>query len=169
MFQSTPAGVLASGWLEVSMKDRLGSNAIFSATPGDGSPRPAKVLESRNALEWGETDLELVLSVDNLYRSIAMGSTLTVECSGVTDGTHLSIPREALLTLAGGHFVYAVNGDFLTRTPVKLGASGSARVEVVDGLLAGDQVVQKGAMALWMIEMQAINGGDLCCPAAGHK
>jgi hypothetical protein len=38
-------------------------------------------------------------------------------------------------------------------------------VEIKDGLLEGDQVVTRGAMDLWLVELRAVKGGQGCCPA----
>jgi hypothetical protein len=77
-----------------------------------------------------------------------------------------SVPRTALLKTAEGSFVYAVNGEFYVRTPVKVGASSEDRVEITDGLYAGDQVVASPVMSLWLAELQVLRGGKAC--TCGH-
>jgi cobalt-zinc-cadmium efflux system membrane fusion protein len=65
-----------------------------------------------------------------------------------------------------GSFVYAANGGAFLRTPVVLGSRQGDRIEVMDGLFEGDEIVTAGASNLWMIELQAVNGGKGC--ADGH-
>ena len=77
-----------------------------------------------------------------------------------------AIPRSALLKTAEGTFVYAVNGAFYVRTPVKTGAMNDALVEVTDGLYSGDQIVTTPVMSLWLAELQVIRGGKAC--TCGH-
>ena len=77
--------------------------------------------------------------------------------SGVT-----AIPQSSVVDSVRGPFVYVANNKSFLRTPVKLGASQNGVVEVVDGLFEGDAVVTKGAPALWMVELQAVNGGKGC-------
>ena len=60
-------------------------------------------------------------------------------------------------------FVYTVNGEHFIRTPVKVGLANADRVEITDGLYAGDQVVWQPVMALWMTELAAVKGGQACC------
>ncbi|MCB1133663.1 MAG: efflux RND transporter periplasmic adaptor subunit [Verrucomicrobiae bacterium] len=76
------------------------------------------------------------------------------------------VPAAALLKTAEGAFVYAVNGDFYVRTPVKTGASDDKFVEITDGLYAGDQIVTTPVMSLWMAELQVLRGGKAC--TCGH-
>ena len=77
-----------------------------------------------------------------------------------------AVPGDAVLRTVKGDFVFVVNGDWFLRTPVKLGASEAGFVEVKEGLYEGDKIVTHGARALWLAELQAVNGGVAC--ADGH-
>lgn len=77
-----------------------------------------------------------------------------------------SVPRGALLKTAEGNFVYAVNGEFYVRTPVKVGAVSDEHAEITDGLYAGDQIVTSPVMSLWLAELQILRGGKAC--TCGH-
>jgi len=74
-----------------------------------------------------------------------------------------AIPSSALLVTAEGSFVYVVNGEHLTRTKIKTGASSDGAVEIQDGLYAGDSVAIKGVQSLWLVELSALKGGTPCC------
>lgn len=76
------------------------------------------------------------------------------------------VPTSALLKTAEGSFVYALNGDFYVRTPVKTGVTDDKFVEITDGLYAGDQIVTTPVMSLWMAELQVLRGGKAC--TCGH-
>lgn len=69
------------------------------------------------------------------------------------------IPSSAVLRAAEGTFVYVVNGSAFYRTSVKLGSETENKIEVTDGLYAGDQVVTKPVETLWIIELRATKGG----------
>ncbi|MEI6465614.1 MAG: hypothetical protein WCQ89_12885 [Verrucomicrobiota bacterium] len=73
-----------------------------------------------------------------------------------------AIPADALLRTAKGNFVYVANGGWLLRTPVNVGAAEGAWLPVKDGLYEGDVVVTQGVRALWLAEIQAVNGGVAC-------
>ncbi len=77
-----------------------------------------------------------------------------------------AIPRSALLKTAEGHFVYAVNGTYFVRTPVKVGAQSDDHAEITDGLYAGDSIVVSPVMSLWLAELQVLRGGKAC--TCGH-
>ena len=73
-----------------------------------------------------------------------------------------AVPRSALLKTAEGNFVYAVNGEYFVRTPVKVGAQSDDHAEITDGLYTGDQVVVSPVMSLWLAELQVLRGGKAC-------
>jgi len=81
----------------------------------------------------------------------------------------LVVPREAVIRGTSGNLVYAVNGDAYTLTWVEIGAEANGMVEITDGLFAGDSVVTRGAMDLWLVELRAVKGGQGCCPAPPKK
>ena len=81
-------------------------------------------------------------------------------------GEVTAIPVAALLRTVRGDFVYAVNGDRLLRTPVKTGASHDGWIEIAEGLYDGDRLAVAAVRALWLAELQAVNGGVGC--ADGH-
>ena len=83
-----------------------------------------------------------------------------------TAGTVPAIPAAALLRTVKGDFVYVANGDWFLRTPVTAGITHGDWIEIREGLYEGDIVVSAGTQALWLAELQAVNGGVGC--ADGH-
>ena len=101
----------------------------------------------------------------NEAAKVAVGLEVeTVETSG--NESALFIAESALVETVRGDFVYTLNGAAYLRVAVKTGTRADGRVEIIDGLLEGDEVVVGGAYDLWMIELQAVNGGRGC--ADGH-
>lgn len=76
------------------------------------------------------------------------------------------LPAAALLRTVKGDFVYVANGGWLLRTPVTVAAGDGLGFTLKDGLYEGDQVAITGVRALWLAELQAVNGGVGC--ADGH-
>lgn len=64
----------------------------------------------------------------------------------------LMVDRGTFMDQGGGGFIYVVRGNIAERQPVRLGAASIQKVEILDGLSAGDQVVVSGA--------DAFNGAD---------
>src|ERR1700688_227621 len=59
----------------------------------------------------------------------------------------LMVDRGAFVDQEGGGFAYLVHGNVAERHPVRLGAASIAKVEILDGLAAGDQIVVSGTDA----------------------
>ena len=59
----------------------------------------------------------------------------------------LMVDRGSFVDQEGGGFAYVVHGNIAQRTPVHLGAASIAKVEILDGLSVGDQVVISGTDA----------------------
>ena len=59
----------------------------------------------------------------------------------------LMVDRGAFVDQEGGGFAYIVHGNVAERHPVRLGASSISKVEILDGLAAGDQIVVSGTDA----------------------
>jgi HlyD family secretion protein len=56
----------------------------------------------------------------------------------------LMVDRGAFVDQEGGGFAYIVHGNIAERRPVQLGAASIAKVEILDGLSVGDQIVISG-------------------------
>jgi HlyD family secretion protein len=59
----------------------------------------------------------------------------------------LMVDRGSFVDQEGGGFAYIVHGNVAERHPVQLGAASIAKVEILDGLSAGDQIVISGTDA----------------------
>jgi HlyD family secretion protein len=59
----------------------------------------------------------------------------------------LMVDRGSFVDQEGGGFAYMVHGNIAQRMPVRLGAASIAKVEILDGLSVGDQIVISGTDA----------------------
>jgi HlyD family secretion protein len=59
----------------------------------------------------------------------------------------LMVDRGAFVDQEGGGFAYVLHGDVAERRPVQLGAESITKVEILDGLAVGDQIVISGTDA----------------------
>jgi HlyD family secretion protein len=59
----------------------------------------------------------------------------------------LMVDRGSFVDQEGGGFAYVLHGNIAQRTPVRLGAASIAKVEILEGLVVGDQVVVAGTDA----------------------
>lgn len=77
---------------------------------------------------------------------IVPGSLAEVFLKGASRSGVLTVPQSALTEAQGLHFVYVqVHDGEYRRQKVKTGVTDGQRVEIVDGLKAGDKVVTRGA------------------------
>jgi len=59
----------------------------------------------------------------------------------------LMVDRGSFVDQEGGGFAYVVHGNIAERHPVQLGAASIAKVEILEGVSAGDQIVISGTDA----------------------
>ncbi|MCH5239211.1 MAG: efflux RND transporter periplasmic adaptor subunit [Muribaculaceae bacterium] len=69
----------------------------------------------------------------------------------------ISIPLQALIEIQGHTYVYVEDSEHgFEKKLVKTGASDGERIEITEGLSAGDKVVTKGASIVRMAEVSAV-------------
>lgn len=115
------------------------------------------VLKVQKALGLGEA--EIVVGLSNAATILKPGEFLSAKIKQPRDEAVTVVPASAVLQTSEGTFVYAANGNAFFRTAVKKGSQADGFIEVVDGLLPGDQVVTKPVETLWLIELRATKGG----------
>lgn len=129
---------------------RKGTNAVLSG-----------VITAKLAASPSQ-ESEIVIGVPNAATLFQPGDFIAANLTCSSNTEFAGIPQSSLLRTVEGNFVYAVNGSAYFRTPVKVGGISDGWVEILDGLLPGDQVVTKGVEGLWLIELRATNAGDAC-------
>lgn len=156
----------ASLWVPSVEASALPVGQTVNLTNGP-SNFPATVAAVKPATQAGAPS-EVLLTVSDDEAKLRVGDFLQARLShdSAMSREATTIPASAVVESVRGDFVYAANGEAFLRTPVVLGSRQGDRVEVVDGLFEGDEIVAAGASNLWMIELQAVNGGKGC--ADGH-
>jgi len=115
------------------------------------------VVAVQEPLAHGE--IEIIVGVTTAGSQLKDGEFMSATISVPRNEPVTVIPSSALLRTAEGTYVYAVNGDAYYRTAVTVGSSTDEKIEVIDGLYTGDQVVAKPVETLWIIELRATKGG----------
>ncbi|MDP3920374.1 MAG: efflux RND transporter periplasmic adaptor subunit [Candidatus Omnitrophota bacterium] len=122
-----------------------------------GEMRDGFVVAVQKPLTHGE--IEIIVGVTTVDSNLKDGEFVSATISVPRNKPVTVIPSSALLRTAEGTYVYAVNGDAYYRTAVTAGGSADEKIEITDGLYAGDQVVVKPVETLWIIELRATKGG----------
>lgn len=118
------------------------------------------VVAVQNTMAHGENDVIVGITTPNA--NLKEGEFIKAVITLPREEPVIVIPRSALLPTAQGTFVYAVNGPAYYRTAVEAGNGTDDKVEIINGLYTGDQVVTKPAETLWLIELRATKGGGHC-------
>ncbi|MDB6019448.1 MAG: hypothetical protein JWR19_3937 [Pedosphaera sp.] len=105
---------------------------------------------------------EVLIQIPDPEGRYRIGTSFQATFTAAQSQQVTAIPRPAVLKTSEGTFAYVVNGTYFFRTPIKTGAESIDAVEVKEGLYAGDQIVKKPVMTLWVAELQATKGGGAC-------
>jgi cobalt-zinc-cadmium efflux system membrane fusion protein len=88
--------------------------------------------------------VEVWLRVKNPAERLKINMTVTVFFLADQADEAIAVPRMAVLGSGGDKFVFVVEGDNHTRTPVVTGIENDKWIEIVEGLAPGDVVVTQG-------------------------
>ncbi len=157
----SPTANAASGWLtaEQAALVKTGMEVELRAE-APGAPREAGVVKRVEKAPYQMLgDFEVTVESTT---PLETGARVLATFHAPAGEAVAAIPRSALLKTAEGHFVYALNGEFYVRTPVKVGAVSDDHAEITDGLYTGDQIVVSPVMSLWLAELQVLRGGKAC-------
>jgi membrane fusion protein (multidrug efflux system) len=103
------------------------------------------VIEAINPrIDANGRSLEIRARLENSRGQLRPGMFVRVRVITGERTNALLVPEEAIVPQGSEFFVYRVVDDQARRVAVKIGVRRDARVEIVDGLAAGDQVVTAG-------------------------
>lgn len=163
--QTVERGSEAGGWLtaEQAAGIRPGMEVELRTSQPGAAPFMGKVSRIEKASLATSGDFEVTVHLPTVLEA---GTAISGAVKLDTSEGRTAIVKSALLSTAEGSFVYAKNGEFYVRTPIKVGAVSGSHVEVAEGLYAGDEVVTSPVMSLWLAELQVLRGGKAC--TCGH-
>jgi len=163
----TASATLASGTVSTNDAAHLHSGLPVKFQTGAGITVTGVIQQVSHAQANGETEVIIAFSPTATALKQSDFGEITISLPG--EKNVLVVPREAVIKGTTGDLVYAVNGNAYTLTWVQMGTEANGLVEITDGLFAGDSVVTRGAMDLWLVELRAVKGGQGCCPAPPKK
>lgn len=126
--------------------------------PGTEKPFPAKVTIVSPALDAGSTTVEVWVQAKNPGERLKPGTSVQVSMTARSVADALSIPAAALLTAQDGTTSVMAAGtceksknpsdQCAHQKPVKTGIRDEDRIQIVEGLKAGERIVATGAYGL---------------------
>lgn len=117
-------------------------DVIADALPGKRFAGHIEAINPR--IDANGRSLEMRARLDNTGGSLRPGMFVRVRVIVGERKNALMVPEEAIVPQGQEFFVYKVVEGQARRVPVKIGVRRDARVEIVEGLQAGDQVVTAG-------------------------
>jgi HlyD family secretion protein len=120
------------------------------AVPGQADPVEGKVTVISPALDPNSTTVEVWIQAANPRQRLKPGTSVQVSMIARTVSDAVAVPGASVLTAQDGTTsVMVVGSDHRAhRTPVKTGVRDGGRIQIIDGLEAGQRVITSGAYAL---------------------
>jgi RND family efflux transporter MFP subunit len=143
---------------------KVGDPALVMV-PGILHPISGKLTLISPALDPGSTTVEVWVSLSNPDGSLKPGAAVHILLAGRTMPNALVVPAESLVTTpAGKKAVMIVGADGLAHMKeVSTGIEDNGRVQILSGIVPGDQVITQGAYALddgTRVKLVAATGDD---------
>lgn len=154
-------------WAIAEVKERdiaavkSGQDASFTVLACPQDKFTGKVVLVGNQVETGSRTLEVRIAVDNTDGRLKAGMFADVEIITTILENVLLIPDSALQTESDNQIVFvALDGNKFEKRVVKLGLEQAGRVQILDGVKAGEKVVTDGSFILKSEMLKGQLGGE---------
>ena len=142
-------------WAIAEVKERdiaavkVGQDATFAALAYPDEKFHGKVILIGNQVESGSRTIEVRIAVDNADGRLNPGMFADVEIVTTILDNVMLIPDSALQTDGEEQIVFvALDGNKFEKRIVKLGLEQAGRVQILDGVKAGENIVTEGSFIL---------------------
>jgi multidrug efflux pump subunit AcrA (membrane-fusion protein) len=141
-----------------------------TVTPVGANPRPftVKVTSVFPFVDQGPRTAVVEAIVENAGRRFLPGQYVLMEFSTGTRGDAVTVPRSGVARMGGTSTVWVVKDDRAEPRKVITGLEGPDRVEIVQGLAAGEHVVVRGREGLYAGARVVDVGAGKPAPADTH-
>lgn len=157
---NTPLAFLTGFVTEEQARElKQGQPVTLATSTGQGAKLEGNLTRINSSTGAALHQTEVLIQVPDPEGRFPIGTSFQATFTAAQSKLVTAIPRSAVLKTTEGTFAYVANGTYFFRTAIKTGAESADSVEVKEGLQAGDQIVKKPVMTLWVAELQAIKGG----------
>lgn len=153
-------------WLEAPVFERdlanldRGATASFTVPAFPGREFKGRLIDLGAVIDEQTRAATVVFEVPNPDGVLRLGMQAQVRLAAADSTEAVLIPHAAVLENEGKKFVYVlVSGEEFTRRPIVLGDRYGPRVAVLEGLKAGERVVDQGAYQLKLQELSPADPG----------
>jgi multidrug efflux pump subunit AcrA (membrane-fusion protein) len=128
---------------------RVGSPVTVTPVGANQRPLTAKVTSVFPFVDQGPRTAIVEATVDNSARRFLPGQYLLMQFSTGDRGDAVTVPRSAVARMGGTSTAWVVKGDRAEPRTITTGLEGPDRVEITQGLAAGERVVVRGREGLY--------------------
>lgn len=128
----------------------VGKKISFTTESGAGklAAIDATVIATEPKIDAGTRSLVVRAIADNRAGDLVPGAFATVSLSLRETAHGILVPSQAIIPDIRGYIVYTLTDGKATAAPVKIGLRTSERVQILDGVKAGDTVLTTGVLRL---------------------
>ena len=131
---------------------RVGQGVKLTVTAFPGSTFSGKIIFINSVVDPDTRTVKVRTEVPNPDGRLKPDMFANVEIVTDVKSTAVSVPQSAVLDDGGKKIVFVTDGKSYKQREVQLGIQSGDRIEIVDGLNAGDRVVVKGN---YLLQQQA--------------
>jgi RND family efflux transporter MFP subunit len=139
---------------------RVGQGVKLTVTAFPGSTFSGKIIFINSVVDPDTRTVKVRTEVPNPDGRLKPDMFANVEIVTDVKSTAVSVPQSAVLDDGGKKIVFVTDGKSYKQREVQLGIQSGDRIEIVDGLNAGDRVVVKGN---YLLQQQAKPNSNLEC------
>lgn len=126
-----------------------GQNIQFTSELASGETFEGTIIATEPAIDAGGRQLRVLARADNSDGKLRPGGFVTLNATIAEKADALLVPEGALVPMGDQQMIMVVGADGAVQPrPVKLGLRQAGRVEIIEGLSAGETVVSAGQMKL---------------------
>ncbi|HSQ24250.1 MAG TPA: efflux RND transporter periplasmic adaptor subunit [Pyrinomonadaceae bacterium] len=123
---------------------RVGQGVKLTVTAFPGSTFSGKIIFIDSVVDPESRTVKVRTEVPNPDGRLKPDMFANVEVITDVNSTAVSVPQSAVLDDGGKKIVFLADGQTYKQRQVQLGIQSGGRIEIIDGLNAGDRVVVKG-------------------------
>lgn len=123
---------------------KVGQAARLTSPLVPGKVFKGVIREIRPMVAQGSRALDVLVDVDH-DGSLRAGGSVSAAVVVASTAAAITVPEHSVVLRPAGKVVYAVEGGLARARVVKVGARREGRVEILEGLKAGETIVQDGA------------------------
>ena len=123
---------------------RIGQEVKVTVTAFPGTTFSGRVIFINSVVDPDSRTVKVRTEVPNPDARLKPDMFANVEIISDAKSTAISVPQSAVLDDAGKAIVFVADGNSYAKRQVQSGIKNGDRVEIIDGLKAGDRVVVKG-------------------------